>query len=144
MFSKTSKIAPLLALVVALGATAGPASASMLDGTSPSQLPPVVHAKVVGPGTHTQPARPLGALQDRMTVNHDRGQSVATITVLRPDDRADRGIPATKIELSKPVATDSASSSIDSTSVAIGLGLFALLGGLVMVARRQTRAPLAS
>ena len=144
MFKTSSKITSGLAVMLATGALAGPASASMLDGTSPAPNDQQIAAlqghksSQSGPNLQNLPQGSGGFLAKRSDSN---GSSTFVAKV--PDDQAVRGLPAVRIEQAKTVASSN-SSDIDTTSAGLGLAVLALLGGTVVIARRQTRGRLAS
>jgi hypothetical protein len=144
MFKTTSKISSGLAVILATGALAGPASASMLDGTSPAPTSDQIAAMQSQGGQHKTglsvqnlPQGSGGFLEHRQAADN------RVVVVNSPDNRADRGIPAFRIDQAKTVQSGNGS-DIDTTSAGLGLALLALLGGAVVIARRQTRGHLAS
>jgi len=145
MFKTSSKITSGLAVMLATGALAGPASASMLDGTSPAPNADQIAAMQQSQGgqvksglsVHNLPQGSGGFLAHRQAADN------RIVVVKTPDNKADRGIPAVRIDQAKTVES-STSSDIDATSAGLGLALLALLGGAVVFARRQTRGHLAS
>jgi hypothetical protein len=146
MFKTSSKITSGLAVMLATGALAGPASASMLDGTSPAPNADQIasmqskgdQVKQSGLSVRNLPQGSGGFLAHRQAANN------RVFVINTPDNRADRGIPAVRIEQAAKTVPASNSSDIDTTSAGLGLALLALLGGAVVIARRQTRGHLAS
>jgi hypothetical protein len=130
MFTRTTIIAGL-ATAVALGTTASPALAHVAESSS---VTPIERS---APVLRDHPAPlPPGIMLRRSLPPHGVGQSAAQTQVLRPDDRADRGIPATKI-VTQPQVEASSSSTFGITDMAvIGAVILAALAAMWVATRR--------
>jgi hypothetical protein len=131
MFTRNTIISGL-ATIVALGVSAGPAMAHPAEAT---QAAPVKQqtVKVDRPA-----ALPKGVVLRRTTLPGGFGHRgvvvVHTTPVVHPDDRADRGIPATRIV---PEAKASDSSGFSTTDVALICGvILAALSAMWLATRR--------
>jgi hypothetical protein len=131
MFTRNTIISGL-ATIVALGVSAGPAMAHPAEAT---QAAPVKQqtVKVDRPA-----ALPKGVVLRRTFGPHGVGQRTIVVTpvtpIARPDDRADRGIPATRIV---PEAKASDSSGFSTTDVAVICGvILAALSAMWLATRR--------
>lgn len=129
MFTRTTIISGL-ATIVALGVTAGPAMAHPAEAAQTASTQQTV--KVV------KDAAPLpkGIVLRRSLPPHGIGQHTvaATPRVATPDDRADRGIPATRIV---PQAQASDSSGFSNTDIAVICGvILAALAAMWLATRR--------
>jgi hypothetical protein len=133
MFTRTTIISGL-ATIVALGVSAGPAMAHPFESAQASAPAKQQISRVDKPA-----ALPKGVVLRRTTLPGGFGHRgvvvVHTTPVVHPDDRADRGIPATRIVPQQTEASDS--SGFSNTDIAVICGvILAALAAMWLATRR--------